>query len=45
MHLHALPLPDVWLVQGPVAVVLADLVAPVAGEGVGGEVVLGLRSN
>ena len=45
MHLYALPLPDVWLVEGPVAVVLADLVAPVAGEGVGGEVVLGLHSH
>ena len=45
MHLYALPLPDVWLVEGPVAVVLTDLVAPVAGQGVGGEVVLGLHSH
>ena len=45
MHLHALPLPNVGLVEGPVPVVLADLVAAVAGEGVGGEVVLGLDSH
>ena len=44
-RLDALSAGDVGLVQGPVPVVLADLVAAVAGEGVGGEVVLGLDSH
>ena len=33
---------DVWLVQGPVAIVLADLAPSVCCQGVGGQVVLGL---
>ena len=33
---------DVWLVQGPVAIVLADLAPRVCCQGVGGQVVLGL---
>ena len=40
MHLHALPLPNVGLVEGPVPVVLADLVPGGRGQAGGLQVVL-----